>query len=293
MATSLMHFSTMGAQDYDEKSAYLIWKRLVHDAALSEQALGPGRVMRLMHDELLESPRDALAKCLAFIGEKYHADCLMPLREKMNSSRYDDPGDCSVEAHIQSETPWIREAFELYARLLAGKDVLDGGASAAHEQLAYNLREYRTSLLPATNEQLSMANLDYERQVADLQHECVTLQRRLKRIEQPLEVLDWGPTDIQAGAPFNRQPDGSSAIWVSTRHAAPDTQVVLAGVPLASKVHSEGNLVTAIVPTGLTARPSRLEMYLRSTEADKTTPAITLRVRETTSEPDEASLAGT
>lgn len=293
VATSLMHFSTMGAQDYDEKTAYLTWTRLVRDAALSEQALGPERVMRLMHDDLLGSPRDALARCLAFIGEKYHSDCLMPLREKMNSSRYDDPGDCSIEANIQSETPWIREAFELYARLLAGKNVLGGGPPTAHGQLAYNLREYRISLLPTTNEQLSIANLDYERQIADLQRECVTLQRRLKRIEQPLEVLNWGPTDIKAGIPFNRQSDGSSAIWVSTRHAAPDTQVVLAGVPLASEVHSEGNLVTAIVPADLTAQPSRLEMYLRSTEAGETTPTITLRVGEAMGKSVETPLTGT
>ena len=132
VATSLMHFSTMGGQDYDEKTAYQTWTRLVRDAALSEQALGPERVMRLMHEDLLVSPRDALVRCLAFVGEEYLPDCLMPLREKMNSSRYEDPGDCSAETHITSESPWVREAFDLYARLLDGKHALDGDASAAH-----------------------------------------------------------------------------------------------------------------------------------------------------------------
>lgn len=278
VATSLMNFSTMGAHDYEEECAYRTWIHLVRNAALSEQALGGDRVMRLMHEDLVESPQDALAKCLNFIGEKYHADCLLPLREKINSSRYDDPGNCSIEANIDSEKPWVREAFQLYASLLEGKEILDGGAAAAQKQLADNLQEYRVSLLPATNEQLSRQNLDYERRIAELQQQCGALRRHLKHLEQPLEVLDWGPRDIHAGIPFNQQPDGSSAIWVSTRHANQDTQIVLGGVPLATAVHSGGNLVTALVPADLTSESRHLEMYLRSIEGDETTETISVWV---------------
>lgn len=293
VAASLMHFSTAGANDYAEKDAYQTWTRLVRDAALSEQALGPERVMRLMHDDLLGSPRDALAKCLAFIGEKYHPDCLMPLREKMNSSRYEDPGDCSVEAHIESDTPWIREAFQLYAQLLDDKETLEGGASAARSLLLDNLHEYRTSLLPTTNEQLSNTNFEYEKQIAELQLECRALQLRLKRIEQPLEVLEWGPSDIRAGIPFNQQPDGSSAIWISTRHALPGTQVVLGGMPLASEVHDGGNLVTAVVPAHITAGPGVLEIHLHHEEGGETSQSIAVRVMEAAGGTSSASSART
>lgn len=264
VATSLMHFSSIGACDYGEKLAYQTWTRLVRAAALSEQALGPGRVMRLMHDDLLTSPRDALARCLAFIGENYRSDCLMPLREKMNSSRYDDPGDCSIENNLTSESPWIKEAFELYAKLIDGKDVVDGGFGGARKQLRSELREYRVSLLPATNEWLSTTNQEHEKRIAALEIERDTLRRRLKCHEQPLTVLDWGPTDIQAGIPFNQQPGGDSALWVSTRHAPEDTEIVLDGIPLETSVHSGGQIVTAKVPADMTVKAMTLPMFLRS-----------------------------
>jgi len=128
VATSLMHFSTMGAHDYAEEDAYRTWTRMVRASALAEQAFGPARVMRLAHEELVSNPQDALTRCLAFVGEEYHSDCLLPLREKMNSSRYDSAGDCSLEANLNSDRPWIREAFELYERLSQGKGAIDEGS---------------------------------------------------------------------------------------------------------------------------------------------------------------------
>lgn len=279
VATSLMHFSTMGAHDYDEESAYRAWVHLVRDAALSEQALGPERVMRLMHEDLVASPGEALARCLAFIGEKYHTDCLMPLREKINSSRYDDPGDCSIEANIDSDKPWVREAFELYATLVEGNEVIEGGIPAARKRLVDNLHEYRTSLLPATNSGLSKNNQLLNARITELERQYAILLRRVNPTEQALEVLDWGPRDIQAGVPFNQQPDGNSAIWVSTRHASPDTQIILGGLPLETTVHSGGDLVTALVPADLTSSPCKLEMRLRSRACDVITGAISIAVK--------------
>ena len=272
VATSLMHFSTMGAHDYTEEDAYRTWTRLVRASALSEQALGPAKVLRIRHEDLLASPQDTLTRCLNFIGERYHPDCLMPLREKMNSSRYDDVGDCSIETNLGSTQPWISEAFTLYQRLLTGNGVVDGGAAPARRELKRMLNEYTDSLRPETNEYLARENMR-------LENECLSLQRQLKRLEKPLRMVDWGPQEIWAGDGFNMQEDGSSAIWVSTRHAPSDTTIYLGGKALSSAVDAEGNLVTAIVPAELTQQPAILDLVLRSASSEEATLPIPVHIQ--------------
>lgn len=286
VATSLMHFSSMGAHDYPEREAYEAWTRLVRSCALSEQALGPTRVMRLLHDDLLSSPGDALARCLAFAGEKFHRDCLKPLNEKMNSSRHDDTGDCSIEANIQSASPWISEAFSLYRTLLQGQAVVAGGAAGARRELKRSLDDYAASLRPDVNDALSLANQALEK-------ERDALWRRLKRHELPLAVVDWGPQDIRAGCAFNVQHDGSSALWISTKNAPGNTVVYLAGEALLTATHADGRLVTAIVPAELTAAPGMLELQLRTAWSDEVTPPIPVTIlaaerEEPAGEGDEA-----
>lgn len=278
VATSLMHFSTMGACDYAEEEAYRTWTRLVRASALAEQALGPGRVMRLAHEDLLTNPQDALTRCLAFAGEPYHQDCLLPLREKMNSSRYADAGDCSLEANLHSTLPSAREAFELYARLLDGKSAIDGGPSAARRTLRYELREYKNSLKPDTNENLTRENAALRDRIMRLEQDRRRLERLLGRNERSLQVVDWGPQDIQAGTPFNPQPAGDNALWVQTKNAPPDTVVMLNELPLVTEVDADGTLVTAIVPKHMTIRPSQLPMYLHSSSCEEMTPPIVVEI---------------
>jgi len=278
VATSLMHFSTMGSFDYEEEVAYRTWIRLVRASALAEQAFGPDRVLRLAHDDLASSPRDALTACLNFIGESFHPDCLLPLREKINSSQYSDVGDCSIEANLASPSPWIREAFELYQRLTTGQGVVDGGAEPARAILEHEFLEYRQSLKPATNELLSNENVALRQKVAELEREQLRLIRKLGASEHPMEIVDWGPQDIRAGVPFNPQHDGSSAIWIRTRNARMDTQVVLEGVHLNTDIHANGDLVTAIVPQHLTAQAQLVSMHLYSSECEETTPSVTFMI---------------
>lgn len=278
VATSLMHFSTAGAHDYAEDDAYLTWTRLVRASALAEQALGPGRVMRLMHEDLLSDPQGALTRCLAFVGERYHKDCLLPLREKMNSSRYVDAGDCSLEGNLGSPSPRIRDAFALYARLLGGMGAIDGGPLAARRALKNELHEYRVSLKPDTNEALSRENAALRDRLTYMEQERRQLERLLGRNGYSLVVVDWGPQEIQANAPFNPQPDGSNALWIRTENAPPDTVVVLNGQVLTTNVDPSGSLVTTTVPKSLTAQPSQLTMYLRTLSCGETTPPITVNV---------------
>lgn len=272
VATSLMHFSTMGAFDYAEEEAYRTWYRLVRDSALAEQALGPGMVMRLDHEELIASPESALRKCLKFVGENYQQNCLMPLREKLNSSQYGDPGDCTIENNICSPKPWIREAFQLYEKLIQGQPLAPGGKAGACRLMKSTLTDYARSIEPATNEQLSSENGVLRKQVE-------TLRNHVKRLETPMELLDWGPRHVNAGAPFNPQENGNNAIWTRTRHASYDTVIYLNDVPLNTSVHPDGELVTAEVPPLLTAQAGRAKLILRSVSSDECTPAAEFVIR--------------
>jgi hypothetical protein len=251
VASSLMHFSTAGARDYTEDEAYRTWTQMVQSCALAEEALGPGSILRIRHEDLVADPQATLRHCLAFAGEEFHADCLLPLREKINSSRYDDCGDDSIEANSDAPEPWIREAFGLYRRLLDGPP-LTTGRLAAFREMQRKLREYQLGLRPDENERL----------LAELKD----TQVRLKLLQAPMRILDWGPRDIVTGEPFNTQLDGSSALWVKTRHAPLDTVIEMGGVPLKSSVDSSGEFVTALVPAELTSKPCRLALILRSTE---------------------------
>jgi hypothetical protein len=72
------------------------------------------------------------------------------------------------------------------------------------------------------------------------------------------------PHGTRAGAAFNVQPDGQSAIAVDARNAPPDTTVVFGGRPLETVYH-DPSFLTALVPSELYAQPGRYEVYLDST----------------------------
>lgn len=251
VANSLMHFSAAGARDYTEEEAYRTWFRMTLSCAIAEEALGPERVLRIRHEDIVADAEGIVRRCLAFVGEEFHPKCMLPLRERINSSRHIDTGDDRIEANIGAPNEWVREAFELYRRLLEGKRV-SAGRLAAFRELQRRLREYQRGLRPDVNEQL----------LAELRSTKV----RLKLLEGPLKVLDWGPRDIVAGAPFNVQPNGESALWVKAHNAWWDTIIELGGRPLETSVDSQGEWVTAMVPPELTRQPCRLELVLRSKE---------------------------
>ncbi len=251
VAASLMHFSSIGARDYAEDEAYRTWARMVDACMLAEEALGPERVLRVRYEDIVTDPQEVLRRCLAFAGEEFHSECLLPLREKINSSRYGDIGDDSIVANINAPEPWIREAFGLYRRLVDGPRQTTGRL-AAFRSLQRKLREYELGLRPDENERL----------FAELNE----AKARLKVLETPMRILDWGPRDIVAGEPFNIQPDGRSALWVKTHHAPLDTVIEVGGVALESSVHSDGEFVTALVPPEVTSQPCRLALTLRSVQ---------------------------
>jgi phosphoglycerol transferase MdoB-like AlkP superfamily enzyme len=77
----------------------------------------------------------------------------------------------------------------------------------------------------------------------------------------PPAITDWGPHEVQVGKPFNRQPDGSSALWFETRNATTTTVAVLDGTPLATVYESPTSL-SANVGRHWRAEPGTHSIYL-------------------------------
>jgi hypothetical protein len=73
-------------------------------------------------------------------------------------------------------------------------------------------------------------------------------------------LVSWGPSSVEVGVPFNRQPDGSSALWFLLDDAPAHVTVTLDGRPLAVTVGTAG-LVSAAVPE-LPRLPGRSRLVL-------------------------------
>jgi hypothetical protein len=89
------------------------------------------------------------------------------------------------------------------------------------------------------------------------------LYRIDERNKLPLpEIHSYGPESIRAGESFNRQPGGSSAMWLKTTNATSWTVVFFSGRELETTVESP-LLVTARVPEELFSAPGNVEVYLK------------------------------
>jgi glycosyltransferase involved in cell wall biosynthesis len=70
--------------------------------------------------------------------------------------------------------------------------------------------------------------------------------------KEPLRIIDFGPKRVTAGAAFNVQADGSSALWVQvSRWAEPGLRIRIGHVVLETVL--EGYVLTAAVPPDLTS----------------------------------------
>ncbi len=82
----------------------------------------------------------------------------------------------------------------------------------------------------------------------------------------PMQIVAFGPTPIKAAQPFNVQPDGRSAIWVSTdRLANPGDVLVLGGHRLVTQI--SGALLTATVPPSAIATKGTLPLVVERDSA--------------------------
>ena len=84
-----------------------------------------------------------------------------------------------------------------------------------------------------------------------------------------LDIVAYGPEKVLVGKEFNRQPNGSNALWIKARNAAPTTVVVLAKTKLNTTVLNNGTFVTALVPPELTKAPGDFVLYLLDSATGK------------------------
>ena len=90
-------------------------------------------------------------------------------------------------------------------------------------------------------------------------------------------IVAFGPAQARCNIPFNVQPNGASAIWLRVdRYPGPATQISLNGAALQTEL--QGNLMTALVPDAVTARPGRIPLVLVGPDGTKRSNTVTLEV---------------
>lgn len=78
-----------------------------------------------------------------------------------------------------------------------------------------------------------------------------------------VRIVDFGPTPVTHGQPFNVQPNGVSAMWVRIdKTADSDDVLVLGGVPL--ETTRAGHVLTAFVPLSVFATPGPKPLLVQS-----------------------------
>lgn len=80
------------------------------------------------------------------------------------------------------------------------------------------------------------------------------------------QIVDFGPHSAKAGAPFNQQPDGQSAMWFRLDESMNGT---LVNVHIGGKVFNgdvAGDVVTVKVPDDLHSHPATIVVSLDSVD---------------------------
>ena len=114
----------------NEQEAYDYWFRTVSACLLAEQAYGPVVVFRLQYSELVNQSEASLRALLDFLGEPYAAECLTPLRERINSSNV--PADFKL-GDPESDPAVIERATQLYAQIETFPQPSETSRVAAHK----------------------------------------------------------------------------------------------------------------------------------------------------------------
>lgn len=101
---------------------------------------------------------------------------------------------------------------------------------------------------------------------------------------EKLEVAAYGPTVVQAGQPFNEQPDGSSALWVQIApvkvlSAIPQrVLLVWAGHTLETAWVPDTLSLSATVPARLFQEPGEIEVVVQDADSGRALTSFTLVV---------------
>lgn len=143
VALSLVHFDNVGGAPQEIEEGLATWRRHAEPAWLAEKAWGPEKVFRLEYSRLGDEREVLLQELMAFLGEDYSSECLLPLDKRTNSSE--------VTAHRETGLATIRSApaFEAVSTLyqqMQSNQTLDASAGDELERL-FNLHVRDIDLL--------------------------------------------------------------------------------------------------------------------------------------------------
>jgi hypothetical protein len=79
--------------------------------------------------------------------------------------------------------------------------------------------------------------------------------------EDPLILKGGGPWETNANEVFNKQPNGTAAMWLYTENADEDTCVMFGNKELKPDFHDSKSL-TVTIPRDLYTTPGKREVYL-------------------------------
>jgi len=111
VAASLEGFEAVGAPAQELETGLRTWITHTENAWYGERALGKERVFRLDFARISSDPEELVRDLVSFLGEDYHADCLIPLGQRINSSNVDEKRDAALERMRRLETFQTAEAL--------------------------------------------------------------------------------------------------------------------------------------------------------------------------------------
>lgn len=117
VATSLEAFDRVGAEPQALDEGLDTWISHTENAWYGERAFGRERAYRLDFHRIADEPEALFRDVCAFLGEEYTADCLIPLRKKLNSSEVDDRREQNLRRLQENET--FKRAQALYGIVAA------------------------------------------------------------------------------------------------------------------------------------------------------------------------------
>jgi hypothetical protein len=139
VATSLEGFANVGAEPQALEQGLETWISHTDNAWYAERALGEGRVFRVDFQRIGDDSERLMRELCAFLGEDYSADCLVPLRRKLNSSQVDDRREANLRLLRDNEVYKRAEAVHgLVSRHPPGPDPDE----AAYDVIAQRFMDY-------------------------------------------------------------------------------------------------------------------------------------------------------
>lgn len=184
---SMLNFHRLGGVSLvaNEQEAYDYWFSTVSACLLAERAYGPAVVFRLQYCELVNQSEASLRALLNFLGEPYTAECLTPLRERINSSNV--PADFKL-GDPDSDPAVIERAKQLYSEIETSPQPSETSRIAAHkiESEFYERSQYVATLDSA----YVKAHAEYVEAHARAERLAKEIQRKRAKI-RTLQERHW------------------------------------------------------------------------------------------------------